>query len=239
MAITTPSYKIQIITNPDDLHSWTAAQFSSFVGTANVLHDTLFPPATLPTPAQLDLAAARHVSSFKEDSEHNVFIQIVDSENGKIMGGAKWQFWPSDPHRPLKVPVDYIDTSTPQGKAEQAFAQKVMDEFMGRRARDMAMPHGLLDLCYCVPKYERKGVASALVAWGLERCDREGWVAFTEASPRGWPVYERLGFEKREVVRLRFDDLIGDDEGALDLQKYAKGMRDVVWTYMVRPARRR
>ena len=221
--------EVQVINDPASLSAWTAAQFSSFVGTGNVLHDTLFPPASPPTPAQLDLAVDRHKAAFKEDSEHNVFIQIVDHSNGKIMGGAKWQFWPHDPKRPLTVPVDYIDESTPEGKIERAFAQKVMDEFMGRRAKDMAVPHGLLDLCYTVPEYERKGVASTLVSWGLERCDKEGVVAFTEASPRGWPVYERLGFEKKEVVRLRYDE-----QG-----EYAKGMGDVVWTYMVRPARRK
>ena len=145
------------------------------------------------------------------------------------MGGAQWLFWPHDPKYPASVPVDYIDESTPNGKAERAFAQKVMDEFMGRRARDMSMPHGLLHLCYTVPEYERKGVATALVEWGLERVDREGWVAFTEASPRGWPVYERLGFERKEVVRLRYDEL----------GEYAKGQGDVVWTYMVKPATRK
>jgi GNAT superfamily N-acetyltransferase len=222
-------YEVQVIKDPVNLKPWTAAQFASFVGTGNVLHDVLFPPASPPTPAQLDLATARHTAAFEEGSERNVFVQIVDPANGAIMGGAKWQFWPHDPKRPLTFPVDYVDDSTPEGKAERTFAQKVMDEFMGRRARDMAMSHGLLDLCFTVPEYERKGVASALVSWGLERTDREGWVAFTEASARGWPVYERLGFERKEVVRLRYDEL-GD---------YAQGMGDVVWTYMVRPARRK
>ena len=225
----THPYDIQVVTDSDDLKQWTAAQLSSFVGTGNTFHDVLFPPASAPTPAQLELATARHRTAFEESSHHYVFTRIVDPSNGAIMGGAKWQFWSHDPKRPRTVPVEYIDDSTPEGKAERAFAQKVMDEFMGRRARDMAMAHGLLDLCFTVPKYERKGVASALVNWGLERTDKEGWVTFTEASPRGGPVYERLGFERKEVVRLRYDEL----------GEYAKGTGDVVWTYMVRPARRK
>ncbi|KAK5309665.1 hypothetical protein LTR70_010090 [Exophiala xenobiotica] len=225
--MSTSSYEIQIVKS-GDLTAWTAAQFSSFVGTGNTLHDVLFPPASPPTPAQLDSAAARHKACLNDDPEHNVFIQIVTPE-GHIMGGAKWQFWPHDPKRPLTVPVDYIDGSTAEGEASRVFAQKVMDVLMGRRARDMAMAHGLLDLCFTVPEYERKGVASALVSWGLEMCDKEGWVSFTEASPRGWPVYERLGFERRDVVRLRFDET----------GEYARGLGDVVWTHMVRPARKR
>lgn len=222
-------YEIEVIKDPSKLEAWTAAQYASFVGTGNVCHDVCFPPATSPTPADIRLSAKRHESAFQQDSEHNVFIQIVESSNGRIMGGAKWQFWPYDPKRSGIVPITFIDDSTEQGKTELAFAQKVMDDFMGRRARDMAMPHGLLDICYTVPEYERKGVASALVSWGLKRCDAEGWVAFTEASLRGWPVYERLGFEKKEEVRLRYDEL----------GEYARGMEDVVWIFMVRPARRR
>ncbi|KAK5069894.1 hypothetical protein LTR64_007924 [Lithohypha guttulata] len=220
-------HKIEVLTNEDQLLSWTAAQFSSFVGTGNVLHDVLFPPVTPPTPAQVEVAAERHKAVFRSIPENSIFIQIRDPSNGKIMGGANWEFWSKDPKRSPNVPVDWIDTSTDYGKHEHAFAQKVMDEFMGRRARDMAMPHGLLHLCYTVPEYERKGVATALVAWGLERVDKEGWTAFTEASPRGWPVYERLGFERIERLVLRYDDL----------GEYAKGQGDVIWTYMVRPAR--
>ena len=219
-------YEVQIV-DQEALTPWTAAQFASFIGTGNVLHDVLFPPASQPTPAELDTAAARHKASLKDDPQHNIFVQIVTAD-GDIMGGAKWQFWPHDPQRPATAPISSSGESTPEVKAEQAFAQKVLDEFLSRRARDMAMPHGLLDLCYTVPKYERKGVASALVSWGLERCDKEGWIAFTEASPRGWPVYERLGFERKEVVKLRYDEL----------GEYAKNLDDVVWTFMVRPARK-
>ena len=90
------------------------------------------------------------------------------------MGGAKWQFWSTDPQRSLNVSVGYIDDSTPAGKDQRAFAQKVMDAFMDRRSKNMARVHGLLDLCYTMPEYLRQGVASALVTWGLERVDTEG-----------------------------------------------------------------
>lgn len=143
------------------------------------------------------------------------------------MGGAKWQFWPADPQRPATHPVTFVDASTEQGRIELEFTQRVMNDFTGARARDMAMPHGLLDICFTVPEYERRGVATALVRWGLDRCDAEGWVGFTEASVRGAPVYERLGFQRGQHYRLRYDEL-GD---------YAKGMGDVEWIFMKRPAK--
>lgn len=218
-------YEIQVLTHPNELHDWTIAQYTSFVNTGNVLHDVLFPPASPPTPADVEKSVGRHKATF--NSGHNVLIKIVDPVNGKIMGGAEWHFYSEGPNLPAKVIVDYIDDSTVQGKAELQFAQRVMDEFMFRRARDMNMPHGLLHLCFCVPEYERRGVATALVKWGLEKVDKEGWVAFTEASRRGRPVYEKLGFEPIEEVDLRFDKL-GD---------YAKSLKPVHWTYMKRPSR--
>lgn len=145
------------------------------------------------------------------------------------MGGAKWQLWPHDPQRASTHEITFINDSTEQGRIEKVFAQRVMDDFSGSRARNMAMPHGLLDICFTAPEYERKGVASALVNWGLRRIDAEGWPAFTEASIRGAPVYERLGFERKEHVKLRYDEL----------GEYAKDMGDVEWIFMVRPGKRK
>ena len=222
-------YAIEVITSVDDLNAWTAAQYASFMNTGNVHHDTLFPPATNPTPADISAATKRHLTDLSVHPDNIVFIQILDPTNNAIMGGAQWQLWPHDPKRPSTIEVNWIDDSTPVGRQERAFGQAIMDEFQGRRARDMAVPHGLLDICFTTPGYERRGVGSALVRWGLERVDKEGWVSFTEASERGTPVYERLGFQRREEVRLRFD---GTSE-------VATGKGDVVWEFMVRPARGR
>ncbi|KAI0817366.1 acyl-CoA N-acyltransferase [Xylaria sp. FL0064] len=52
-----------------------------------------------------------------------------------------------------------------------------------------------LDLCATHPGFQRRGVASALVRWGLEEARRRGIVyATTEASSMGRHVYARLGF---------------------------------------------
>ena len=218
-------YTIQVITSPTDLNAWTAAQYASFMNTGNVHHDTLFPPATNPTPADITASAKRHLDDLQTHPDNIIFIQILDPTNNAIMGGAQWQFWSHDPKRPSTIEVDWIDDSTAAGCEERRYGQAVMDEFQGRRARDMAMPHGLLDICFTTPGYERRGVGSALVRWGLERVDKEGWVSFTEASERGMPVYERLGFERKEEVRLRFDDL-----GVVAQRK-----GDVIWELMMRP----
>jgi hypothetical protein len=46
--------------------------------------------------------------------------------------------------------------------------------------------------------------------------------AFTEASPRGQPVYARKGFVSTEHVKLIYDDKVG------------QGKQPVVWYHMER-----
>ena len=70
----------------------------------------------------------------------------------------------------------------------------------------MVCIHAMLNLCFTTPKYERKGVASLLVNNGIEKANREGWVCFTETSLRGAPLYAKMEFEAKEVVKSRWDE---------------------------------
>lgn len=217
------------ITNPSDLTPWTRAMYDAFVSTDNVLAETLFglAPGVMPSQSQLDSAVQQHRSALNsaDGGGQNHYIQILDPATSAFVGGAKWVFYSAAPERSETVNVTWIDDSTAKGKLEREFAQAVMDEFHGRRVRYMAGPHALLNICYTSPGYERRGVASALVEWGMERADKEGWRCFTEASPRGTPVYARLGFKTREDVSLRWDER-GD---------FWKQKGNVRWTFMERP----
>jgi GNAT superfamily N-acetyltransferase len=226
-SVATP-YSIEIIDDPGQLRPWTQAQYDAFINTDNVLHEVFFPPAKPPSPAEVEKSADRHRTALAADPKHEYtcFIQILDPPTQEVMGGAQWQFWNFDPRRPAHVKVDWLDDNdSEESKREQTFAQQVMNEFQGRRVQHMACPHALLHICFTVPKYERRGVATALVNWGLERADEQHLRAFTEASPRGSLVYERLGFEVRERVKLRW----GED--------WAAGKGDILWNFLERPAR--
>lgn len=52
------------------------------------------------------------------------------------------------------------------------------------------------------PSYQRKGIGSQLVNYGLERAERDGKKVYLSAAPKGVPVYTKLGFG--EVGRLEF-----------------------------------
>ena len=61
------------------------------------------------------------------------------------------------------------------------------------------------------PQHERRGAASMLINWGLERGKSEGVPVALESTKNAWPLYEKLEFqsEKRILMILR-----GVEEGA-------------------------
>ena len=63
----------------------------------------------------------------------------------------------------------------------------------------------VLDLCTVDPAYQRRGIASKLVQWGLDEAQRRGGIeASTEGSKMGRGVYAKLGFEQ-EGPEIEYD----------------------------------
>lgn len=60
------------------------------------------------------------------------------------------------------------------------------------------------------PKYQRKGVARALLEFGTRKAQEDGVFAWVHSSEAGWKAYEASGFE---IVR----------ELVIDLDEYAEG----------------
>ena len=61
------------------------------------------------------------------------------------------------------------------------------------------------------PQHERRGAATTLIRWGLEKSKREDVPAYLESTPNAAALYERLGF--RAVDRL---SIILDGSGTYD-----------------------
>lgn len=59
-----------------------------------------------------------------------------------------------------------------------------------------------LNILACKTSRHRSGAGTALLRWGTDKADREGKVAYLEASPAGYPLYRRLGFEDMHVQDL-------------------------------------
>lgn len=60
-----------------------------------------------------------------------------------------------------------------------------------------------LDMLGTHPDYRRRGAGSMLVRWGCELADRDGLVAYVDASPEGAALYRKFGFEDRTEAAMR------------------------------------
>ena len=52
------------------------------------------------------------------------------------------------------------------------------------------------------PQYERRGAATSLIKWGLERCGKSNVPAYLESTPNAVPLYERLGFKTTDRLSI-------------------------------------
>jgi predicted N-acetyltransferase YhbS len=55
------------------------------------------------------------------------------------------------------------------------------------------------------PSYERRGAASKLVRWGIDRCDKEGVPAYLERTLNAAAFYEKMGFRALDRISLTYD----------------------------------
>ncbi|POS73694.1 hypothetical protein DHEL01_v207907 [Diaporthe helianthi] len=97
----------------------------------------------------------------------------------------------------------------------------VYNEFLGGLHRMKARwakgePHLHLGILAATPTRHRLGAGSALLRWGCGLADTENKTAWLEASPVGYSLYKKFGFEPVEVADLKLTELWGavkTDEG--------------------------
>ncbi|KAI0176117.1 hypothetical protein GGR52DRAFT_346344 [Hypoxylon sp. FL1284] len=169
-------------------------------------------------PAGRPKAAARLVEQWRRtthDSKGNpntVFLKATipdPAEDGRqiIAGLAIWaqlsmvEGRGDPPSEDLRSSVD-LEALYPGNEAEQRYLCQICRSFAKQRCeltREKATsdPPSVmhLQLCASDPTYQRRGIASKLVQWGLDEAQRRGGLeAITEASSMGRHVYARLGF---------------------------------------------
>ena len=146
--------------------------------------------------------------STRSKGNNTVFLQGTLPVNGeeKVVGFAIWQqlsMITGSGDEPSDVDAAAI---YPDNEAEQKYVLS-LDRSLHKRRRGMveekakppASPPAVfvLDLCVVHPEYQRRGVANALVQWGLDEAKRRGGLeCVTEASAMGRHVYEKLGFHQ-------------------------------------------
>ncbi|KHO01048.1 Acyl-CoA N-acyltransferase [Metarhizium album ARSEF 1941] len=56
------------------------------------------------------------------------------------------------------------------------------------------------------PKYQGRGVGSALLRWGTDICNRHGAFAWVHSSEPAWPLYEKCGFQTIRSLDIDLDE---------------------------------
>jgi len=52
------------------------------------------------------------------------------------------------------------------------------------------------------PLHERRGAATSLIRWGLDRCAKNKIPAYLESTLSAAPIYEKLGFKTAERLSI-------------------------------------
>ncbi|CAJ0552099.1 Ff.00g060780.m01.CDS01 [Fusarium sp. VM40] len=146
--------------------------------------------------ADIEAADRFFQNNFSEDmADHKCELLVVthktspDSKDEQVVSMAKWNLpgapiqdvppaeaWPSNGD----LAVEFFGTMTEGHR-----------RFMGDR------PHYHLEVICTHADWQGKGAGGLLLRWGVERADAESLPCFLEATPKGKPIYEKLGFQTK------------------------------------------
>ncbi|KAJ0108912.1 hypothetical protein J7T55_005455 [Diaporthe amygdali] len=141
------------------------------------------------TPQAAAKLLERRRRTFLHD-KHATFLKVVDPATNGIMAWATWHFCPAlSEEEVAKGPVSF-EWPLPQWyDSLHHFRYEVMK---GR-------PHYLLGMIVTSPDYRRRGAASLLMQWGIEKADERGVEIYLESSLAGRPLYEKFGLRTLKV----------------------------------------
>ena len=149
------------------------------------------------------------------DESNKYFVQIVDTDTGKMVACAVWEYTKSMSHedweQKRRERPEYPEARQEvlqvmyQGVAEKRINLMGSSRYWGRSTvRYATQPKfnrfiELLSL-QTLPAYSRQGLGSQLVAWGTKKSDETGVPAFIESTEQGAGLYKKHGFQEVATV---------------------------------------
>lgn len=173
--------------------------------------------------------AAAQIEEYKADSEI-VWLKVVDSETGRIVGGGKWMFHETNPF--VKAAEKPFEAAWyPEGSGREFVKQAVLGVLLPRFVRaqrahacmflflfyDVDWAHWIvvLHIAFVLPEYRRRGVAKLVTEWGLRRADELGLESWVDSSAIARGLYEQYGFvfvSEQSVEPMQPEGLSGADK---------------------------
>ncbi|KAL4886071.1 acyl-CoA N-acyltransferase [Aspergillus karnatakaensis] len=181
-------------------------------------HYTLMYTSPL-SPASLEKKAASRASTFPTEASQDIYnFKAVDDATGKIVASSRWSIHHSaefDPRTIAECVEAKIKLDLPE--LNRDVARALYREINIARRETLAVPpdngealeiengcmvrkHIELEGLSVHPEYQRRGIAKALLQWGLEEADRLGLDVYLEATEDGKPFYALFGFETVRIV---------------------------------------
>ncbi|KAI8240314.1 hypothetical protein K4K57_002901 [Colletotrichum sp. SAR 10_99] len=127
--------------------------------------------------AALAEATARMRAEHRADPT-STWLKVVDDETGQIVAGGRWSF----------------------------FERGGPNPYDGHREVEATWFPEVLNILFTIPEYRRRGAASLVMDWGVERADCMGLDIYIEASEGGKPLYEKYGFKAIEESYYEVDE---------------------------------
>ena len=168
-----------------------------------------------PSPRNLQNKAAQHLKAWRihaQESSLPCAIKCVytDPQTGKkeIVGSAEWFTYDREraPEKYMAAP-HLLGASWMENEADKTTVMKFNQPMIDKHTQWMGgRPHALLRYMAVAPNWRRRGLATLCVQWGVDRCRELEIPAYLEASEEGAPVYEKLGFERVDVVECSYGD---------------------------------
>ncbi|KAI0442579.1 acyl-CoA N-acyltransferase [Xylaria telfairii] len=165
----------------------------------------------------------RAVTADNRGNPNTVFLKATLA--GAVVGVAVWvQASAVEGHGNIAADDAKMDFDAlyPGNETEQRFLRQMLRSLIKRRVefvqtKAAADPPAImaLDLCATHPAFQRRGVASKLVQWGLDEARRRGIPdVTTEASSMGRHAYAKLGFvpQGSDIVYEVDDEFSGRDK---------------------------
>lgn len=177
------------------------------------------------TPAGREANAARLAQRFRtttinrDEDPNTVFLKATAAPGDRIVGISIWaqlsfaEGWGDEPSLELKDVNDmYLDDATRRQFASQVYGSSMRTRVgvvQAKKEDGGSAPPAVfvLDLCAVDPEFQRRGIASRLVRWGLDEARRRGGLeAATEASVMGRGCYGKLGFRPVKEIEYEIED---------------------------------
>ncbi|KNG84920.1 acetyltransferase, GNAT family [Aspergillus nomiae NRRL 13137] len=138
-------------------------------------------------------------------------LKVVDTEadaaknEPSIVGFALWSLPAPETTTGAEIEEELEDGLSPPWpeSCDGAFCERFFGRNHERQVEVMGdKRYYYVDVLGTHPAARRRGVATMLINWGLERAKEEGLEVYLSATQDGRFVYEKLGFEARSTVEV-------------------------------------